>query len=68
MKLLKIILNLLLIIVLSGFSLIKVAAQAYANESRVEKPQDKIPVYRNPVYPVEQRVEDLLSRMTIKRR
>ena len=66
MKLLKIILNLLLIIVLSGFSLIKVAAQAYANESRVEKPQDKIPVYRNPVYPVEQRVEDLLSRMTIK--
>jgi beta-glucosidase len=66
MKLLKLIPDLLLIIVLSGFSLTKVAALADAKENRAEKPQDEIPVYKNSIYPVEQRLEDLLSRMTIK--
>jgi len=68
MKLLKITHNLLLVIVISGLTFSEVTAQANANanENRIEKPQDEMPVYRNPIYPVEQRVEVLLSRMTIK--
>ena len=39
---------------------------AYVKEKRGEKSYEKQPLYRNPVYPVNQRVNDLLSRMTLE--
>jgi len=38
----------------------------YVREKRNEKYTGPIPVYKNPIFPVEQRIEDLLSRMTIE--
>ncbi len=39
---------------------------SYIKTKRGELPFAKAPVYGNPVYPVEERVEDLLSRMTLE--
>ncbi len=39
---------------------------SYIKEQRGEKAFVEPPVYKNPVYPVEKRVEDLLSRMTLE--
>ncbi|MDQ1296336.1 MAG: beta-glucosidase, partial [Bacteroidota bacterium] len=41
-------------------------AQSYLNAGIVEKNPDSIPVYRNTLFSLEQRVEDLLSRMTLE--
>ena len=39
---------------------------AWVKEKRGEKSYEKMPLYRNPVYPVHQRVSDLLARMTLE--
>ena len=39
---------------------------AYVKEKRGEKPFMETPVYKNPLYPTEQRISDLLSRMTLE--
>jgi len=39
---------------------------AYVNEKRGELPFMEATVYKNPIYPIEQRVSDLLSRMTLE--
>jgi len=39
---------------------------AYIKEKRNEKAFEKMPLYRNPIYPAQQRVSDLLSRMTLE--
>lgn len=39
---------------------------AYIKEKRGEKAHEQLPDYKNPLYPVGQRVEDLLSRMTLE--
>ena len=39
---------------------------AYVKEKRGELPFTETPVYKNPLYPIEQRVSDLLSRMTLE--
>ena len=39
---------------------------SYVKEKRGEKAYSKMPLYKNPVYPVQQRVNDLLSRMTLE--
>jgi beta-glucosidase len=39
---------------------------AYVKEKRGELPFTEAPVYKNPLYPIEQRVSDLLSRMTLE--
>jgi beta-glucosidase len=39
---------------------------AYVKEKRGEKAYEKTPLYKNPVYPVNLRVSDLLSRMTLE--
>ena len=37
---------------------------SYIKQQRGEKPFSVLPVYKNPIYPVDMRVEDLLSKMT----
>ena len=39
---------------------------AYIKEKRGEQPYAETPLYKNPVFPVEQRLNDLLSRMTLQ--
>ncbi len=39
---------------------------AYIKEKREEKPFTETPVYKNSFYPVKQRIEDLISRMTLE--
>jgi beta-glucosidase len=39
---------------------------SYVKEKRGEPPFAKTPFYKNPIYPIEQRVNDLLSRMTLE--
>ncbi|HUX96393.1 MAG TPA: glycoside hydrolase family 3 C-terminal domain-containing protein [Bacteroidales bacterium] len=39
---------------------------AYVKEQRGEKPHSQLPVYKNPVYPVNMRVADLLGKMTLE--
>ncbi|MCX6262815.1 MAG: polysaccharide deacetylase family protein, partial [Bacteroidia bacterium] len=39
---------------------------AFVKEKRGELPFTEAPVYKNPLYPTEQRVSDLLSRMTLE--
>lgn len=39
---------------------------SYEEEQRVKRTDIDIPLYKNPEFPVNQRVEDLLSRMTLK--
>jgi len=39
---------------------------SYIKDKRGEKPFTELPLYKNPLYPVKQRVDDLLSRMTIE--
>jgi beta-glucosidase len=39
---------------------------SYIKQKRGEKPFSALPLYKNPAYPVDRRVEDLLSRMTIE--
>jgi len=39
---------------------------AYIKEKRGEQPFAETPLYKNPLYPIEQRLSDLLSRMTLE--
>jgi beta-glucosidase len=39
---------------------------SYVKEKRGEKPFTETPLYKNPIYPIEQRISDLLSRMTLE--
>ena len=39
---------------------------SYIRDKRGEAQYEILPVYRDPMYPIEQRVEDLLSRMTLE--
>ena len=39
---------------------------SYINDKRGEKVSDKLPAYQNPIFSNDQRVEDLLSRMTLE--
>ena len=39
---------------------------SYVKEKRGEKAHEKMPLYRNPVYPVAMRVSDLLTQMTLE--
>ena len=39
---------------------------SYIKEQRVEKPFSVLPIYKNPLYSIDQRVEDLLSQMTLE--
>jgi beta-glucosidase len=39
---------------------------SYVKEKRSEVAFSEVPLYKNPIYPVEQRVNDLLSRMTLE--
>lgn len=38
---------------------------SYIKEKREKEPFSELPVYKNPLIPIDQRVEDLLSRMTL---
>ncbi len=42
------------------------AVASYIKEKRGEAPFTEVPLYKNPIYPIEQRVNDLLSRMTLE--
>jgi beta-glucosidase len=42
------------------------AVASYIKEKRGEPPFSGLPLYKNPIFPVEQRVTDLLSRMTLE--
>lgn len=39
---------------------------AYIKEKRGESPFAEAPLYKNPIFPIEQRISDLLSRMTLE--
>ena len=39
---------------------------AYVKEKRGEPPFAETPLYKNPIFPIEQRISDLLSRMTLE--
>jgi len=39
---------------------------SYVKEKRGEKPFSEVPVYKNPLFSIDQRIEDLLSRMTLE--
>jgi beta-glucosidase len=39
---------------------------AYVKENRGDRPFTETPVYKNPLFPTEQRISDLLSRMTLE--
>ncbi len=42
------------------------AVASYIKGKRGEAPFTEVPLYKNPIYPIEQRVNDLLSRMTLE--
>jgi beta-glucosidase len=42
------------------------AVASYIKEKRGETAFSAVPLYKNPIYPIEQRVSDLLSRMTLE--
>lgn len=56
----------LFVVVICGVGVTICLAQSPVTKGKNEKAAVEVPVYKNPLLPIDQRVEDLLSRMTLK--
>ncbi|HBL77184.1 MAG TPA: beta-glucosidase [Prolixibacteraceae bacterium] len=56
----------LFVVVICGVGVTVSLAQSPVTKGKNEKAAVEAPVYKNPLLPIDQRVEDLLSRMTLK--